>query len=323
MLLRQNRLTHQIAVHLSRCAPPFVDGPDHQALAAAHIARSKHALDAGGVLSVRPLSRSSAGLAPRQVARSGCFRDPGSPSPATPVAPATPFRCRESLWDRGRPLLPVTHSTSTVCNSFTRPFSSPTNFCVMMQIDAGVGTVTGDGFLLAVIDASGFWAIPARDYPAGARQGGSGRISNCVRDLQPCRSEVPTQSVPVSPPPITITSRPSAEMKSGDGRGAVEHVLGVGCEEFHGEMNAIQLPAGDRQIAGFRRPAAQHDSVELFGQLLRWDDPSPTSVLTTNSTPSAAIRSTRRCTMVLSSFMLGMPYISRPPMRSARSYTVT
>ena len=39
--------------------------------------------------------------------------------------------------------------------------------------------------------------------------------------------------------------------------------------------------------------------------------------------PSAAIRSTRRCTIVLSSFMLGMPYMSKPPMRSARSKTVT
>jgi hypothetical protein len=39
--------------------------------------------------------------------------------------------------------------------------------------------------------------------------------------------------------------------------------------------------------------------------------------------PSAAISDTRRCTMLLSSFMFGMPYISSPPMRSARSNTVT
>ena len=39
--------------------------------------------------------------------------------------------------------------------------------------------------------------------------------------------------------------------------------------------------------------------------------------------PSAAIRSTRRWTTRLSSFMLGMPYTSSPPMRSARSKTVT
>mmetsp|Transcript_7711 Transcript_7711/g.15991 ORF Transcript_7711/g.15991 Transcript_7711/m.15991 type:complete len:203 (-) Transcript_7711:841-1449(-) len=51
---------------------------------------------------------------------------------------------------------------------------------------------------------------------------------------------------------------------------------------------------------------------------------SPTLALTTKRTPSAAIRSTRRCTTsVLSVFMLGTPYIIRPPMRSERSYTVT
>ena len=50
----------------------------------------------------------------------------------------------------------------------------------------------------------------------------------------------------------------------------------------------------------------------------------PTSVLVMKRTPSAASRSTRRCTTAsLSSFMLGMPYISSPPMRSARSKTVT
>ena len=49
----------------------------------------------------------------------------------------------------------------------------------------------------------------------------------------------------------------------------------------------------------------------------------PTSVLVTNLTPSSAIRRTRRSTTCLSSFMLGMPYMSRPPTRSARSYTVT
>jgi hypothetical protein len=35
-------------------------------------------------------------------------------------------------------------------------------------------------------------------------------ISICTMLLQPWRIEVPTQSVPVSPPPITITSLPSA-----------------------------------------------------------------------------------------------------------------
>mmetsp|Transcript_53404 Transcript_53404/g.169818 ORF Transcript_53404/g.169818 Transcript_53404/m.169818 type:complete len:240 (+) Transcript_53404:1053-1772(+) len=53
-----------------------------------------------------------------------------------------------------------------------------------------------------------------------------------------------------------------------------------------------------------------------------WVTPMLASV--TKVMPSAAMRSTRRCTMsILSVFMLGTPYIMSPPMRSARSYTVT
>ena len=49
----------------------------------------------------------------------------------------------------------------------------------------------------------------------------------------------------------------------------------------------------------------------------------PTSTPARKATPSASISSSRRRTTDLSSFMLGMPYISRPPGRSARSNTVT
>ena len=49
----------------------------------------------------------------------------------------------------------------------------------------------------------------------------------------------------------------------------------------------------------------------------------PIWVLVTNSTPSSLNKETRRSTTPFSSFMLGMPYISSPPMRSARSKTVT
>jgi hypothetical protein len=42
--------------------------------------------------------------------------------------------------------------------------------------------------------------------------GDRGMISTCSRLVQPWRREVPTQSVPVSPPPITTTSLPAAEM---------------------------------------------------------------------------------------------------------------
>ena len=46
-------------------------------------------------------------------------------------------------------------------------------------------------------------------------------------------------------------------------------------------------------------------------------------MLVRNSMPSACMIFRRRSMTLFSSFMLGMPYINRPPMRSARSKTVT
>lgn len=42
--------------------------------------------------------------------------------------------------------------------------------------------------------------------------GGLGSSSKFVTDLAPCRMDVPMQSFPVSPPPMTITSLPLAFM---------------------------------------------------------------------------------------------------------------
>jgi hypothetical protein len=45
---------------------------------------------------------------------------------------------------------------------------------------------------------------------SGRRSGGSPSNSICVTDAAPSRCAWPTQSAPVSPPPITITCFPAA-----------------------------------------------------------------------------------------------------------------
>ena len=47
---------------------------------------------------------------------------------------------------------------------------------------------------------------------SGRARGGSPSSSICVTDAAPSRWALPTQSAPVSPPPITITCLPAAEM---------------------------------------------------------------------------------------------------------------
>ena len=51
--------------------------------------------------------------------------------------------------------------------------------------------------------------------------------------------------------------------------GLVEHGLGVGGEEIHGKVDAFQIAAGNRQIAGFGGSGADHGGIEFPGQLFR------------------------------------------------------
>ena len=76
--------------------------------------------------------------------------------------------------------------------------------------------------------------------------GGFGMISSWVTEAAPWRFEVPMQSEPVSPPPITTTCLPLARERA-LGRGARLVVAGDALvllgQEIHGEMDAGELAA--------------------------------------------------------------------------------
>ena len=99
--------------------------------------------------------------------------------------------------------------------------------------------------------------------------GGRGKISNWVKLLQPCRIEVPTQSVPVSPPPMTITCLSLAEMKLPSLMARVEQALGVGAEKLHRHINTLEFASRNRQIARLGRAGTDHDGVEFRFQFAR------------------------------------------------------
>ena len=155
---------------------------------------------------------------------------------------------------------------------------------------------------------------------SGARSGGGfGKSSKLVRLRHDWRSDVPMQSVPVSPPPITMTSLPSAE-SAGALPSSNALVLSVRYSM------AKCTPGRSRPSMGRSRgtvaPVARSSaSLSSLSFLTSTEPPLPsaTAASVTNSTPSSHIRSTRRSTVRLSSFMLGMPYISSPPIRSSRS----
>ena len=107
----------------------------------------------------------------------------------------------------------VYHSIRTVFTARTWPLSSPRNSFDRIphsrrqpsSCEELVRRITGQ-FGHGVFD--GRW-LRRGYFP---RSGGCGSSSNCVRLFAPCRLLVPSQSEPVSPPPITTTSLPSARI---------------------------------------------------------------------------------------------------------------
>ena len=102
--------------------------------------------------------------------------------------------------------------------------------------------------------------------------GGCGMISKLVTDTAPWRIEVPMQSEPVSPPPITTTFLPVARIGSTLPLRLAADAPVLLRQEIHGEMDALQLAAGDRQVARLFGAAGEHDRVVLLDQLVDRQD---------------------------------------------------
>ena len=86
-------------------------------------------------------------------------------------------------------------------------------------------------------------------------------------------------------------------------------------QEFHREMDSLEVAAGDRQIAALRRPAGQQDRIELVAQLRRWGHSRRHSHCSGTRPLRLSICRIRRQTCDFSSLKSGMPYINSPPGR--------
>ncbi len=148
-----------------------------------------------------------------------------------------------------RPSAPFTHSTRTHSSAVICPFAP----------DGALGRhrpVALAAFLLRgeVRSLSGQSGQTSALFSC---TGGFGRISSWVTEAAPWRLEVPMQSEPVSPPPITTTCLPLAVIvPSGAARcfGIAGHALVLLGEEIHGEMDAVQLAAGTSRSRGASAP---------------------------------------------------------------------
>ena len=136
--------------------------------------------------------------------------------------------------------------------------------------------------------------------------GGIAMISICVRLLQPWRIEVPTQSVPVSPPPNTTTSLPFAEMGVESGAS-----LSTACVLTVRKSMAKCTPFRLRPSTGRSRGTVAPVQITVASKSLTSSSAStfsPTVALHRNLMPSFSSSEMRRATTSrLSSFMFGMP----------------
>ena len=164
--------------------------------------------------------------------------------------------------------------------------------------------------------------------PAGARAG--------PPSAAPSRSALPTQSAPVSPPPITTTSLPAAVISRSIGgcrRSARKGwartrsdappsgCAGRGTPSRSARRRARgRAPAGRaaRAIRSPARPRRSRSRSSCDGHVA-----CPTSTPQRNSTPSASSCSTRRCTSRLLHLEVGHAEAQQPADASSRSNTVT
>mmetsp|Transcript_84330 Transcript_84330/g.217161 ORF Transcript_84330/g.217161 Transcript_84330/m.217161 type:complete len:280 (+) Transcript_84330:1007-1846(+) len=143
------------------------------------------------------------------------------------------------------------------------------------------------------------------------------------------RTDVPTQSTAVSPPPMTITRLPCTSylmpvcacctpLSASRFAFCVTLRKSMACTMFFSSRPSVLRMSRHivAPVATITASFCMHRS-DIVTSL-------PTSVLYLNSIPSSWSSFSRRRTFpVLSSFIEGMPYMSRPPPRSARSMTLT
>ena len=92
-------------------------------------------------------------------------------------------------------------------------------------------------------------------------------ISIWVTERAPCRIDVPTQSEPVSPPPMTTTSLPLARISVPAGIASPATRRLDWAQEVHGELDTPGLTAGDGQVARRGGATRQHDGIERRREL--------------------------------------------------------
>ena len=147
-------------------------------------------------------------------------------------------------------------------------------------------------------------------------------ISIWVMLLAPWRTAVPTQSEPVSPPPITTTCLPRASIRFSGGRSMPCSTRFCMPSNSKAKCTPGSSRPGTGRSRGTSAPMARHTaSYSPMSPSIGRSFPTAAPVL--NTMPSCSIRRMRRSTIFLLNLKFGIPKRSSPPGSSSFSYTVT
>ncbi len=209
--LRQIGRAHQVTVAFPGRAAAFVEGPDHQALAAAAVAGGEHAFDVRRVLLVLGFDVGAGVALHAELLQQRLFGPEETHRQQDQLRGRTCFGAGNFLGHEPA-LLVSLPSISTVMHFLDAGLVVADELLAVVRYTRGSAPNRGGRLFLAVIQAVDLRPFGPGIVGGALHAGGRGRISTWTRLRQPWRMEVPTQSVPVSPPPMTITSLSSAEM---------------------------------------------------------------------------------------------------------------
>ena len=141
-------------------------------------------------------------------------------------------------------------------------------------------------------------------FPGARDAGGFGMISICVTLFAPCRLAVPTQSLPVSPPPMTSTSLPAAltvrvaaspvSKRASLPRNSSAKWMPFFSRPGMAKSRALAVPRASTTASNF--------AFRYAGAMSR-----PISVPQTNAMPAFSRRAILRSMTVFSSLKFGIP----------------
>src|SRR6266545_848632 len=260
----QAGVAHQVAVTFARGAASLVEGPDHQALATATVARREDVRNAGLIFAViRPDVGARIAFNPERVEQR-LFRPEEAHGQQDQLRRQHLFGARHFFGHELAFLVLLPFDLNGL-NRFDVTGLVGDELFGRREVNARIGAEFGGRFLLPVIEA-----MNLRPFRPGIVLGAFQWRLGQNFDLHQAPAAMAHRGPDAVGAGIAAADDDHVFARGGNEVAvsvSVQQAPGVRREEIHGEMNSFELAAFDGQIAGFRRAGAENNGVEIVEQL--------------------------------------------------------